>query len=101
MHIWPNEVFMVAILDLPKKLTLPAYIFLDLVCYSRDHSGLKTIENPSVAICGGSFSILTGLCSLDLILYLKCGGGGIFCLHCMLFPTFLEKNNSGNKKKIF
>ena len=32
-----------------------------LVCYSRDPSGLTTIEKPSVAICGGSFSILTGL----------------------------------------
>ena len=26
------------------------------------------------------------------------GGGGIFFLHVMLFPTFLEKINSGNKK---
>ena len=32
-----------------------------LVCYSRTPSGLKTIEKPSVPICGGSFSILTGL----------------------------------------
>ena len=32
-----------------------------LVCYSRDLSDHKTIEKPSVAICGGSFSILTGL----------------------------------------
>ena len=27
------------------------------------------------------------------------GGGVIFFLHFMLFPTFLEKNNSGNKKQ--
>ena len=26
------------------------------------------------------------------------GGGVIFFLHFMLFPTFLEKINSGNKK---
>ena len=26
------------------------------------------------------------------------GGGVIFSLHFMLFPTFLEKINSGNKK---
>ena len=32
---------------------------------------------------------------------LKCGGGGVmFFLHFMLFPTFLEKNNFGNKKNI-
>ena len=27
------------------------------------------------------------------------GGGVIFFLHFMLFPTFPEKNNSGNKKQ--
>ena len=27
------------------------------------------------------------------------GGGVIFVLHFMLFPTFLEKINSGNKKQ--
>ena len=27
------------------------------------------------------------------------GGGVIFFLHFMLFPTFLEQNNSGNKKQ--
>ena len=27
------------------------------------------------------------------------GGGGVFFLHLMLFPTFLEKINSGNKKQ--
>ena len=27
------------------------------------------------------------------------GGGVIFFLHFMLFPTSLEKNNSGNKKQ--
>ena len=45
------------------------------------------------------------LYSLVLIFYLKCGGGlgrGVmFVLHFMLFPTFLEKKNSGNKKKYF
>ena len=46
------------------------------------------------------------LYSLDLILYLKCGGhsgwvggGGVmFFSHFMLFTTILEKNNSGNTK---
>ena len=29
------------------------------------------------------------------------GGGVIFFLHFMLFPTFPEKNNYGNKKDFF
>ena len=29
------------------------------------------------------------------------GGGGNVFLHFMLFPTFLETNNSGNTKKSF
>ena len=37
--------------------------------------------------------------------FFKCGGGlgggVIFFLHFMLFPTFLEKINSGNKKIFF
>jgi hypothetical protein len=32
-----------------------------LVCHSKDLSSNKHEENPSVAICGGSFGILTGL----------------------------------------
>ena len=42
---------------------------------------------------------------LVLILYLKCGGGwgggGVFFLHFMLFPTFLETKILGIKKKYF
>ena len=41
------------------------------------------------------------LYSLILICYLKCGGGVIFFLHFMLFPTFLDKINSGNRKTFF
>ena len=53
---------MVAILDLCQKTNSAGLDFSRLlVCYSRNPSGLKTIEKPSVAICGGSFSILTGL----------------------------------------
>ena len=53
---------MAAILDLCQKNNFACLDFSRLlVCYSRDPSGLKTIEKPSVAICGGSFSILTGL----------------------------------------
>ena len=39
------------------------------------------------------------LYSLILVCYLKCGGV-IFFLHFMLFPTFLDKINSGNIKII-
>ena len=42
------------------------------------------------------------------LVYLRCGvglrgGGGevMFFLHSMLFPTFLEQNNSGNKLFFF
>ena len=60
--IWPNEVFMAAILDLCQKTNFTRLDFSRiLVCYSRDLSDHKTIEKPSVAICGESFSILTGL----------------------------------------
>ena len=42
----------------------------------------------------------------SIFFYLKCGGGlgrggGMFFLHCMLFPTFLEKQNSGKTKTKF
>ena len=41
------------------------------------------------------------LYSLVLILYLKCGGGGVmFFSHFMLFATFIE-NNFGNTKQLF
>ena len=40
------------------------------------------------------------LYSLVLILYLKCGGWGMFFLHFVLFPTFLEKQILGIKKYI-
>ena len=53
---------MAAILDLCKKTNFASLDFSRLlVCYSRDLSDHKIIEKPSVAICGGSFSILTGL----------------------------------------
>ena len=53
---------MAAILDLCQKTNFARLDFSRLlVCYSRDLSDHKTIEKPSVAICGGSFSILTGL----------------------------------------
>ena len=43
------------------------------------------------------------LYSLVLILYLKCGGGsgGMFFLHFMLLPTFLETKILGIKKYIY
>ena len=51
---------------MPKKTNFACLDFSRLlVCYSRNSSGLKTIEKPSVAICGGSFGILTGLLTLD------------------------------------
>ena len=53
---------MAAILDCAKKTNFARLYFSRLlVCYSRDLSDHKTIEKPSVAICGGSFSILIGL----------------------------------------
>ena len=49
----------------------------------------------------GNLYIQYILYSLILIFFLKCGMGGVMCfLHYMLFPTFLEKKNSGNNKII-
>jgi hypothetical protein len=41
-----------------------------LVCHSRDLSATKTEVKPSVAICGGSFCILTGLQGEVILLYI-------------------------------
>ena len=62
---------MAAILDLCQKNYFACLDFSRfLVCYSRNPSGLKTIEKPSVGMCGGSCSILTGL--YIYILHLQC-----------------------------
>ena len=57
-----NKILVAAILDLPQKTT---FAWLDfsrlLICYSGDLSDHKSKEKASVAICGGSFCILTGL----------------------------------------
>ena len=37
----------------------------------------------------------------DILSQVWGGGGGIFFFHFMLFPTFLETNNSGNTKVFF
>ena len=52
-------------------------------------------------IVDGDSGNLYILYSLVLIFFLKCGGGVMFFLHFMLFQTFLEKQNSGNKKNIY
>jgi hypothetical protein len=70
-----------------------------LVCHSRDLSGTKTEENPSVAICGGSFCILTGLllqlrtiyicyndCYKGALISLSRVGGGV-CMDCICGDT--------------
>ena len=54
--------FLTAILDFAEKNDVPRLDFPRfLVCCSGDLSDNESEENPSVAICGGSISILTGL----------------------------------------
>ena len=50
----------------------------------------KVADFGDIALCSKERSHLVLICYLW-------GGGGMFFLHFMLFPTFLENNNSGNK----
>ena len=47
---------------MPKKMMFACLYFSTfLICCSGDLSGNESDEKPSVAICGGSICILTGL----------------------------------------
>ena len=51
-----------AILDYAEKMMFASLDFSRfLICFSGDLSDNESEENPSVAICGGSICILTGL----------------------------------------
>ena len=52
--------FLMAILDCAEK-NMFADFSTFLICCSGDFSDNKSDEKPSVAICGGSICILTGL----------------------------------------
>ena len=62
--------FLTAILDYAEKIMFARLDFSTfLICCSGDLSDNESDEKPSVAICGGSISILTGLYLCFLFLF--------------------------------
>ena len=66
--------FLTAILDYAGKNDVrPSIFFYIFICCSGDLSDNESDEKPSVAICGGSICILTGLMlKLNTCLFQKC-----------------------------